>query len=1440
MNDKQNKIHSNRALTIANRAAQALMATAALSIYFGANAVTWPSTPLGATTNATPMTMLVMGKDHKLFYEAYNDASDVDGDGTLDTRFKPSIRYYGLFDADLCYNYAADLFSPGGTTDNLGRCTGSAQWSGRWLNYMTTTRIDALRKVLYGGFREVDTTSQTILRRAYIPQDAHSWGKEYFNEETDGYRIEDYTSLNQPQNNRRHFFGSLTDTNGINCSTLSTCSDRPPLLRLRENVGNGHRIWEWASKERPVLAGTLSTGNFPNNAGNERNFTVRVEVCTATFNAGCKQYPNGGSPIYKPVGLLHDYGENESMYFGLLTGSYDRNMSGGRLRKVVSSFANEVNASTGQFTVNARIVNTINNIRIRDFNNGRPLNAQGRTDNAYRSGWNAAARQMTEGEHVDWGNPIGEMLYEATRYFAGRGAGTADFGGATTIDGQVGLSVAAWDDPFAENSAASAASCARANFLTISDVNPSFDSNQVPGAYSEFGSFTGHLTGLNVEAIGTTITNIESNITGLRFIGQSDTLYDTAPTAKTVTSLGRIRGLAPEEPTKQGSYYSASVAKYAKETDLRPDVDGTQSVDNYVVALSSPLPKIEIRTSSGRLVTVVPFAKSVEGSGITNIKGNFQPTNQIVDFYVERIANSGTADADTSVNGGRYYAEFQINFEDVEQGADHDMDAIARYVVRENASGQIEVTVTPTYEAGGIGHSMGYIVSGSTNDGIYLVARDNSGTDSYFLNVPPGESPGFCDQTPQPASCGTLPYANPTGSPAATAYVFTPSASGAATLLRDPLWYAAKYGGYIDGNNNNTLDQTSEWDRDNDGVPDTYFFVQNPLALKESLERAFDNIIDRSGSGGNVVANSTNLSTETFVYQGIFNSEKWSGDVVAYQVAPGGVAETATWRASAGIPLPANRRIIMGSRDNDGDLIAKEFRWPLLTTEEQALFNDSSDLLNYLRGVRSGEIENGGSFRDRNPATVLGDIAHSSPFYLRDTNTVFIGANDGMLHAFNGTTGREEFAYIPSAVLARLRNLAQPAFDQTHEYFVDGDIAVSNGTQTGGQNYLVGLLGRGGKGLFGLNVSTPASFDENDVLWEYVGDTDPDLGYMLGRPVIAQLQNGTWAAIVGNGYNSTDQKAVLYVFNLITGELIRKLDTGVAGDNGLASPGLLFDDSGRVTTAYAGDLMGNVWKFDISNAAAASWSVAMSGSPLFTATDADGDAQPITAPISLTQKTQPEYDGDPHVGRWFVHFGTGSDFQVSDPSNVDEQSWYGLIDTGTPVSRAALLTAPGFIITDGEIAGRPVRTINEVEPNLMQTRRGWVLDLPEVGERMVTASKYFSLANPTLVASSVIPVEDVCEPGGRGYLNAVNPFTGGRLVSPFFDIDDDANFADDDLNGVYPSSIDLGIGKPGEPILIGDRLVVGGSDGKVEDVRVNTGATPSSSRGRISWREIVR
>ncbi|MDW8258899.1 MAG: fimbrial assembly protein, partial [Gammaproteobacteria bacterium] len=152
--------------------------------FAGASAVLCAQSALAAPLNlrdvpiflsdiVAPLNMLVVGRDHKLYYEAYNDASDLNDDGVLDVGFNPAITYYGYFDSGKCYVYGASRFDPLGPAGPGNTCTGS--WSGNWLNYMTTARIDALRKVLYGGRRSTDTATMTVLQRSHIPQDAHSW-----------------------------------------------------------------------------------------------------------------------------------------------------------------------------------------------------------------------------------------------------------------------------------------------------------------------------------------------------------------------------------------------------------------------------------------------------------------------------------------------------------------------------------------------------------------------------------------------------------------------------------------------------------------------------------------------------------------------------------------------------------------------------------------------------------------------------------------------------------------------------------------------------------------------------------------------------------------------------------------------------------------------------------------------------------------------------------------------------------------------------------------------------------------------------------------------------------------------------------------------------------------------------------------------------------------
>lgn len=1451
---KKNPLH------IANVIAKSVMSVAALAAYLGVGAaVQWPGSPLGSTTTEPPLTMLTVGRDHTLFFEAYNDASDINEDGQLDIGFNEKINYVGLFDPHLCYTYSSDQFNISKYTAD-GTCSG--EWSGKWLNYITTSRIDALRVVLYGGYRKTDSASETILERAYIPQDGHSWAKEYINQTTSGYDITEYTPLEAGS----YFFGNFTDakvsnSQGTDCSTLSNCSDKNPLLRIVKNPPSGKRVWDWASAGRyysnPGQNTMLFKGSYTGDGGSgtwsisESSVTdrvVRVEACKKVgdyISPNCKGYPADNPTHFKPTGLLHEYAD--SMKFGLLTGSYNKPMAGGVLRKVVSSFNDEVNAATGQFTDSATIVKTLNNLRIRDFNNGLQ-------SNHYRRGNSTdIVKPAHELDMADWGNPIGEMMYEVLRYFAGKGSATSDYNTSGSHDAAVGLSRATWDDPYAS---ANVAWCARPNSLVLSTVNVSYDSDQLPG--SSFGSFTDGLGGgqrpaLNVSTLANQITGEEALSGNHYFLGQTNgSNYDAAPTPKPLTNLATVRGLT-EEPTKRGSYYSASVAYYGKTNDLRPDLDRENksanpvSVDTYVVALSSPLPKIEVPFTNNRKITLVPFGKSYgqhAGGGNADIsrnKGAEQPTATIVDFYVDTIANSNDDNKDSSINGGRYYAKFRVNFEDVEQGNDYDMDVIVEYTVELQSNGTLKVTVSRLADASGPLMSLGYVISGTTADGTYLVignektqGNTNNGN-AYYLNVPPNRKPGYCDVTSKPSDCRSLPASN--------SRTFKPSNAGSASILKDPLWYAAKYGGFVDRDGNKRPNLTAEWDSNGDGVPDNYFMVQNPTKLAESLRGALERIMERNGSSGNIIANSTALSTESLVYQGSYNSSKWSGELTAYPVTNDGVSNIPQWKASEKIPAPADRKIYYGGLTGS-TLTGKEFKWSTFSPTEQNDWFGTEHVLNFLRGDRSKEVLNGGTLRDRATSNVLGDIAHSSPFYVDESKTVFIGANDGMLHAFSANDGKEVFAYIPREVLvpddasekSRLVKLTQLSYG--HEYFVDGDIAVTNYAQTPAKNYLVASLGRGGKGLFGLDVTNPGSFGASSVKWEYTpkanstAAADPNLGYMLGRPVLGRLKDGTMAVFIGNGYNSTDGKPALYVFNVIDGTLIKKLvaDTSAA-DNGLAAPGLRVNDSGVVEYAYAGDLHGNVWKFDLNSTSPTDWSVG--SEPMFVAKNDNNERQPITAPMKAVK--------NPATNDWFVHFGTGSDFRVTDSSDDSIQSWYGLIDSGSVITRADL--RKGGFENNGEekvVSDVTTRAFTEASESEMTGKKGWYIDLP-AAERIVTASNYYKLAEDVLIASSIIPLEDPCLPGGKGFLNAVNPWTGGRLSKPLFDLNNDGKFNGDDAydGSTFPGSVDPGVGKPGEAVLVGDRLVVGGSDSKVRDFKVNTGASGATFKGRISWREIV-
>lgn len=1383
-----------------------------------AMALTLSQSPLNLGQGGTPLIMLTMERDHKLYYEAYNDASDINGDGVLDIRYNPAINYFGYFDSHKCYSYASGMFSPIANTMNK-QCSNA--WSGDYLNYLTTSRMDALRRVLYGGKRSTDSATASVLERSYIPQDAHSWGKEYTSTTVDGYDISAYTPFTQPSAGTRHLFANTT----LLCPTGNSdpgCSVNSGLPLLRVLNDTAFRVWEWLSIERPVAGVQCATGNntrsncavaggtnwnivpssyfsgltqttynatvnltWPSNhsqfdtfvssygttlrgwgstaasningsgnpnsslillsqdnyltifqgnlviptgqggtytfavdghdavevsidgslvagwygshrncnsntcllnhsatvslsAGNHQitfrhqffsgipllgqllggdnyflywqktvptssitDYVVRVQACVSgLLESECRGYPTNSPTIYKPGGILQTYGEPNRMAFGLLTGSYAKNESGGVLRKNISSLTDEINAATGQFTSTNGIIKTIDALKIIGFGSGYSYDQS--------CGVPEVGGLLVEGRCRMWGNPTAEMMYEGLRYFAGKASPTTNYSIASSGNDDVtlGLPLPAWQDPYRSTSGGYP-SCSKPSQLVISDINPNYDTDQLPGRHgytvpSATPAFTGDITGLSVETLADTIWSSEYGSAASLFIGQSGNTYDGAPTAKTVTSFGNIRGLSPEEPTQQGGYYAASIGLFGKTNDLNA-ASGDQKTDTFSVALASPLPRIAFPVN-GNTITLVPFAKTVGGCGPSAAQGSYQPTNAIVDFYVDTITNTNAANTDAAVNGGRAYAKFRINYEDSEYGSDHDMDAIAEYELTAKADNTLDIRSSSNYAAGGCIQHMGYVISGTSTDGIYLEIRDpDTVTDvDYYLDTPNSAGVPLPTSTTRNFSIG--------------------SNTSAAFVVHDPLWYAAKWGGFIDSNNNNQLDAT-EWDtRDGaDGVPDSYFLVTNASKLKEQLDRAFTEILARDSSSSSVATSSTSLKTQSRIFQAKFNSLDWSGQLLSYQISTSGVLNpTPEWDAGSKINLqdPTTGRVIITKGATGG----VAFAYPSLTgptatagTQMNLLDKDATgttdncglERVAYLRGDAAHEAANGtftcasttltSNFRQRSTSK-LGDIGNSNPWYvgapsagLSDVDfpgysafrsskrtrkpVVYVGGNDGMLHGFDAsldftsvaagvpttTSGMEVLAYIPTAVFPNLSKLTAQTYNQNHLYFVDGSPMVSDAYLTSWHTVLVGAMGAGGKGYYALDITDPATgFTEsnaaNILLWEF---NETDMGNAYNMPPassatgqakqIIKMANGKWAVIVGNGYNSVAGKAVLYVLFIndgvdgtwSIGDTVKIVADAPAGlDNGLSTP-VPFDsnDDGVVDTVYAGDLKGNMWKF---------------------------------------------------------------------------------------------------------------------------------------------------------------------------------------------------------------------------------------------------------------------
>jgi len=779
----------------------------ALAAMFGAHAapLNLANTPLFIGGSDTALLQLVMQRDNKLFFEAYPTFEDINRDGVLDIRYKPDeIDYVGYFDSFLCYSSVSNSHMQPVTTSVNKKC--ASGWSGDYLNFLTMTRMDVIRSALYGGTRLTDTPTSTILRRAFVPPDYHAWGIEYTSPSIDNYDITEYSPLDQPNPGTRHLLVSNNKDFGDT-----------PYLRVRLN--SSQRIYHWVEKDGAQGDGAA-----------DLDIVVDVEVCKSGIpQSGCHQYPNGSM---KPTGVLHEFGADESMYFSLLTGSYENNLRGGVLRTTMSAFSSEIDPNTGQFTNVDGLVSTIDAIQIINNYSGTTQSDCGRIN----------TRPMANGECSAWGNPLAEMMYEGLRYLSGQGSPTAIFHTTGGRDADLGLPSPAWDDPYSQDQPYPA--CSTASQLVISDPSPSFDSDDLPGGY--FGNFTDSSLGaLDVGDLADFISINEPGVAGMKLIGQVGSQADGAPSPKAVSSFRDIRGLAPEEPHRQGSYYASSVAYYGHQNDIHLSAAGEQSVNSYAMSIGSSVPTIDVEVQ-GATVSFAPFARTI-GDANGPWASAYARTNAIAGFtIVELTPTSGT---------------YRVAFEDEEQGADNDMDAVATYSYTV-VGNSVEMTVDSTFAVGNYIQHIGYSTLGTTADGVYLVIRDlDTPADSdldYILDVPPGQTPGngWNDSLPLPTN---------------STRTFTADSNFSSQQLEPPLWYAAKWGGFDDLNDDG-IAQQNEWDKDGDGLPDNYFSVSNPAEMLETLREVFSQITKSAGGGASVAVTGGALNSGDRIYQSSFVS----------------------------------------------------------------------------------------------------------------------------------------------------------------------------------------------------------------------------------------------------------------------------------------------------------------------------------------------------------------------------------------------------------------------------------------------------------------------------------------------------------------------------------------------------------------------------------------
>jgi type IV pilus assembly protein PilY1 len=600
----------------------------------------------------------------------------------------------------------------------------------------------------------------------------------------------------------------------------------------------------------------------------------------------------------------------------------------------------------------------------------------------------------------------------------------------------------------------------------------------------------------------------------------------------------------------------------------------------------------------------------------------------------------------------------------------------------------------------------------------------------------------------------------------------------------------------------------------------TYFSAKNPANLARDLRDALTGIGAQVGSGAAAATSNLEPSDgDNYSYVASYTSAYWYGNLEArtINVVSGQTQEQALWciedvaaRPDKGTTactgtlkskvndFSDTRKIYLF--DSSGTNKLRDFTYDNLSLTEKTYFDPTTlpqygalavttkalatgtTLVNYLRGQWGYEDQSSNVdriYRDRK--ATFGDPVGSQPIFVRRPvfyysdpgyagfktanvdreSTVFIGTNDGMLHAFNGDTGQERWSYIPSVMLPNMKQLADANYGgDTHRYFVDGsptvnDVCVAdcNGTTPDWRTVMIVGYGGGGKGFTAIDVTNP---DTPKGMWEISSTTDSDMGYSFGNPIVTKRSDGTWVALLTSGYNNVGTgKGYLFVVDVASGTILKKISTGM-GDtttpSGLSKIESYIADANNNTTrhVYGGDLLGNVWRFTIDKDFETAVRVAV-------VEDSTGTPQPITTRPLIT-----ELD-DADKTRYII-VGTGKLVEQGDLLATDTQSMYAFVEKYDLTTEAVgncgdctlgardQLTQESLVPGVPDAKGRPTRIAGSpsVEPPASRKVQGCFVDFPLSGERVNVDMK---LVRGVISAITNVPKSGACVAGGESYIN---------------------------------------------------------------------------------------